>query len=478
MRNIPLHTSWPRLVLGFLLFSLFAPTPPAAAHEIPANVTVRAFFKPEGDQLRLLVRVPLESMRDINFPLHGPGYLQLDQVEPYLLAGAQLWIADLIRIYEDGRPISRGEIVATRVSLPSDRSFATFDEALAHIHGERLPVETELIWQQALLDLQIDYPITSDQARFSIEPELAHLGIRTFTLLHFVPPDGAERLFQYTGDPGLVRLDPGWFHAAFTFVVLGFEHILEGIDHILFVLLLVIPVRRLRPLVAIITSFTIAHSITLIASALGMAPDALWFPPLIETLIALSIVFMAFENIVGVNLKRRWMLAFGFGLVHGFGFSFLLRESLQFAGAHLLTSLLAFNVGVELGQILVVLVAIPVLTLLFRHVVEERLGTILLSALVAHTAWHWMEGRWAEFMLYPLELPALDLAFLAAAMRVTMVLLILGVLVRLLSGPFGRLLEPEPMLEPVSVGDSVGPRSAKKVPVGAIAGPSAGRPER
>ena len=86
-------------------------------------------------------------------------------------------------------------------------------------------------------------------------------------------------------------------------------------------------------------------------------------------------------------------MAFGFGLVHGFGFSFALRETLQFAGAHLAVSLLSFNVGVELGQLLVLLILIPILGGLFRYVVAERMGTIILSALVAHTGWHWMLER-------------------------------------------------------------------------------------
>ena len=103
---------------------------------------------------------------------------------------------------------------------------------------------------------------------------------------------------------------------------------------------------------------------------------------------------MALENIAGgVTDRRRWMMAFAFGLVHGFGFSFALRETLQFAGSHLLTSLLAFNVGVELGQILVLMLFIPMLDLLFRYVVKERMGTIIISALVAHTGWHWMIER-------------------------------------------------------------------------------------
>src|SRR5581483_8925750 len=133
--------------------------------------------------------------------------------------------------------------------------------------------------------------------------------------------------------------------------------------------------RRLRALIPIVTAFTLAHSITLIASAYDFAPGALWFPPLVETLIAASIVYMALENIAGAgNAHRRWMIAFGFGLVHGFGFSFALRETLQFAGSHLLASLLSFNLGVELGQLFVLVLFIPVLDLLFRYAVAERMG--------------------------------------------------------------------------------------------------------
>jgi hypothetical protein len=186
----------------------------------------------------------------------------------------------------------------------------------------------------------------------------------------------------------------------------------------------VIPLRRLWPLVVVATSFTIAHSITLIAASFGYVPAGLWFPPLIETLIAISILYMAVENVVSGAVRRRWMLAFGFGLIHGFGFSFALRESLQFAGSHLLTSLLSFNVGVELGQIFVLVLLAPALAALFRFVVPERLGTIILSLLVGHTAWHWMLERGALLQKFPL--PALDAALLASAMRWLMLILVLG----------------------------------------------------
>jgi len=428
-----------RLIAAFAAGLFLGGAPMLWAHEIPARVTVLAFVKPEGHTLRVVVRVPLEAMRDIAFPVRGPGYLDLGHADPLLRDAAILWVAGSLELQENGRRLQDDRIVSVRVSLPSDRSFETYQSALSHLTGPPLPPETELVWQQGLLDVLIEYPIESDRSSFAIRPTLARLGLRTSTVVRFAPPGRAERAFQFLGDPGLVRLDPRWHQAAFRFVKLGFLHILDGIDHLLFVLCLVIPFRKLRPLVAIVTSFTVAHSVTLIASTLGLAPSALWFPPLIEMLIALSILYMAFENILGPRQERRWMLAFGFGLVHGFGFSFFLRDSLQFAGAHLATSLLSFNVGVELGQIFVLLLAIPVLVWLFR-LVPERMGMILLSGLVAHSAWHWMTERWSTLRQYRFEWPALDVVTLAGLIRALLLALIVGSTGWLVLGLVRRLL--------------------------------------
>ena len=123
--------------------------------------------------------------------------------------------------------------------------------------------------------------------------------------LRLLTPGNAERAFDVHADVGHRRARPALAPGgAALFIKDGFFHILDGIDHLLFLFCLVIPFRRLRPLVAVVTAFTVAHSITLIASAFDMAPDALWFPPLIETLIAASIVYMAIENIIGAHLQR------------------------------------------------------------------------------------------------------------------------------------------------------------------------------
>ena len=424
-----------RIVAAFLALMPLALVLPVAAHDIPSDATVQMFLKPDGNHLNILMRVPLKTMRDVEFPERGQGYLDFDRVDPALRESASLWLSEFIEVYEGDTLLPKPRIVETRLSLQSDPSFTSYDQALAHVTGPKLTNGTPIFWDQLMLDVLFEYPIQSDQSRFSIHPGLGRLAARVVIALRFLPPGGAVRAFEFLGDPGLVHLDPGWSQAAGQFVKLGFLHILDGTDHLLFLFCLVIPFRRFRALIPVVTAFTVAHSITLIASAYNLAPDALWFPPLIETLIAMSIVYMALENIVGgATVQRRWMITFGFGLVHGFGFSFALRETMQFAGTHLLTSLLSFNVGVELGQLLVLALMIPALEILFRYVVAERMGTIILSAIVAHTAWHWMIDRYRVLSQYQIGWPALQAAPLAKALRLLMLIVIAAGLVWLVFG--------------------------------------------
>ena len=418
--------------LAGLFAALWVAAP--AAHDIPNDVTIQALLKPEGQRLRLLVRVPLQAMRDMDYPkpngTRNTDLLDLSRADATLRDAATLWVSDYLDLYENGETLGPPRVVSVRAALQSDKSFASYDEAIAHLTSPGLPEQTEFFWSQGLLDVLFEYPMHSAQSHFSIRPRLARLGIRTLTVLRFLPPGGAIRAFEFQGDPGLVQLDPSGLQAARQFLTLGFVHILDGPDHLLFLLCLVIPFRRFRSLVAVVTAFTVAHAITMIASAYDLAPGVLWFPPLVETLIAAAIVYLALENIVftavssGRVLKRRWLIAFGFGLVHGFGFSFGLRQTLQYAGSHVLTSLLSFNVGIELGQVLVLALLIPALDLLFRFLVPERAGTIVLSALVAHTAWHWLGERWDLLRRFTFEWPAIDAAFLAGTLRWMMLLVV------------------------------------------------------
>jgi len=404
------------------------------AHDIPADAVVQAFVKPQDHILRLLVRVPLKTMRDVDFPELAGGYLDVTRLAPQLSDTAMLWMGNFIEVYEGDTRLPKPRVASTQISLESDRSFASFEEALAHAMGPKLPNSSNVFWNQVMFDVLFEYPIAYERSEFSIRPGLEGLAGHVVTTVRFLPPGGAVRAFEFLGDPGLVRLDPRWSQAALRFVHLGFLHILDGTDHLLFLFCLVIPFRRFSKLIPVVTSFTVAHSITLIASAYNLGPDSLWFPPLIETLIAASIVYMALENIAGgATVHRRWIIAFGFGLVHGFGFSFALRQTLQFAGSHLLTSLLSFNLGVELGQLLVLVLLIPLLELLFRFVIAERLGTIILSAIVAHTGWHWMTERWNRLRQFPLQWPAWNAAFIASLLRWMMAVVFLAGLVWLVS---------------------------------------------
>ncbi|MGB5579053.1 MAG: HupE/UreJ family protein [Woeseia sp.] len=413
------------------------------AHEVPASVVVQTWVQPDGDELNLLVRVPLEAMRDVVFPLRGLGFIDIAAADESLRDAAEIWVANEVDLFESGSRLDSYRIAGVRLSLPSDRSFRNYDAAVAHISGPPLAASTKLFVTQALLDIHLVYPIQSATADFSIYPGFRRLGLDTTTVIHFLPPGGEERVFEFSGDPGVVQLDPRWYHAFSRFVVFGFEHILDGIDHLLFLLCLIVPFRRIRPLIAIVTAFTLGHSLTLIGSAFGLTPSVPWFPPFIESLIALTIVYMALENIVGTNWRRRWMVALGFGLVHGFGFSFALGESLQFAGQHLLTSLLAFNVGVELGQLLVVLIAVPLLNLLFRAGLPERITTIILSAFLAHSGWHWLTDRVAALNAYVFTWPALDAAFFAKGLRWLMLLVLAALLMRLMRHLYMRLMARE-----------------------------------
>ena len=405
-------------VAALFVVLLLLPATRLSAHDIPRDVTVQAFAKPEGQTFKLLVRVPLKAIMDIEFPRKERDFMDLERIDQSLRDASMIWLARKIELFEEDALVPDPRILSTRVALESDRSFATYEEALAHVTGPALGNDVSIFWEQGLLDVLFEYPIRSDQSHFSLHMAFDRLGIRVVTALRFMPPGGVVRAYELEGDAGLVPLDPRWTQAVLRFVNLGFFHILDGTDHLLFLFCLVIPFRRIWTLVPIVTAFTVAHSITLIAAAYNYAPGALWFPPLIETLIATSIVYMALENIVGANVGRRWLITFGFGLVHGFGFSFALRETLQFAGSHMLTSLLSFNVGVELGQLLVLAVAVPALAFLFRRV-EPRMATIILSALVAHTGWHWMTARGEQLMQF--SWPAADPAALAQGVRGLMV---------------------------------------------------------
>lgn len=383
----------------------------ANAHEFKLDAVINAFVKIDPGEAQLVVRAPLYLFKSARFPVDNIE-IDVDKSAP-ALQRALAAIQQDITLFEDGRPLVASHATA-RLSLPSDRSFETYEEASRHV-AEPLERGTSIYIDQGYVDARISYAIGSPASEFSIRTTAGReLGDYLKLALRYMPPGQDGRAMVVTSASGTVALNPSWMRAASTFVGLGIAHILTGYDHLLFLLCLVIPLRGWRQILSVITIFTIAHSFTLVGSAFDLAPSGTWFPPFVETAIAASIVYMALENIMGVKLERRVLITGLFGLVHGFGFSYGLQENFQFAGTHLLVSLFGFNLGIEMGQVIVLAVMLPALALVRRFVLPRKVGMIILSAILADTGWHWMIDRADALWKVPWPRPtAAGLAVLA-----------------------------------------------------------------
>lgn len=401
-----------RIAAGMLLVAAATWVSLAGAHEFKLDAVINTFVKIEPAQAQLVVRAPLYLFKSAKFPVSG-AEIEVDKSASAIeraLAALQQDIA----LFENGRPLVASK-ASGRLSLPSDRSFADYEQAISHV-AEPPERGTSIYIDQGYVDARISYPISSPRSEFSIRTTAGpELGEALKLAVRYVPLEGDSRAMVITSSSNTVAFNPSWVRAAKGFAGLGIAHILTGFDHLLFLVCLVIPLRGWRQILSVITVFTLAHSFTLIGSALRLAPSGAWFPPFVETAIAASIVYMALENIMGVDLERRILLTGLFGLVHGFGFSYGLQENFQFAGTHLLVSLFAFNVGIELGQIMVLAALLPLLAMVQRYVLPGRVGMIILSAIIADTSWHWMIDRAEALWKMPWPGPSMEgLAIVAA----------------------------------------------------------------
>ena len=351
---------------------------------------MNAFVKIEPRQADFVVRVPLDLLRGVPFPLVGDHYeieASRAAVETALKA-----LGSALQLWENNVRLVPSS-AAGRLAPLSDRSFEDYDRAVAQV-AEPLAPDTVIAFEQGYLDAHFVYPISSPKSVFSIETTIgAELGDYIKLTIRFFSFSEPSRAMMITGASGRVALDPAWYQASLGFVKLGIEHISSGIDHLLFLLCLIIPFRRITALIPIITAFTVGHSVTLIGTAYNLAPVGPWFPPFVEAAIAASIFYMAIENIIGAKLSQRWIITGLFGLVHGFGFADVLKDQLQFAGSYLLVSLLSFNIGIEIGQLAILCIFVPALALLLRGRMAGRMGIIVLSAIIANIAWQWMVQR-------------------------------------------------------------------------------------
>jgi hypothetical protein len=271
------------------------------------------------------------------------------------LALGQL-IADGHRVEIDGKPV-RARVESVRVypkgSVPP---FNTLVEAqAATAPGPSYPENPpEVEAAYVIVDAHLIYPHAGGVASFTVHSTLDNrvLGQPDIQNLIVDDTDGRGTVYRASGrllDP--ITINPSAWDAALTFTRAGIAHIASGADHLLFVLCLAMSAATLGALAWRITGFTLGHSITLGAGFFGYVPKAAWFVPAVETAVAASIMLAAAAALRVKGRAPLFWLTCAVGLIHGLGFSFALRDMLQLDGPHLVISLAAFNVGVEIGQI-------------------------------------------------------------------------------------------------------------------------------
>src|SRR5262245_37167615 len=239
------------------------------------------------------------------------------------------------------------------------------------LDGELIsPEKVDLNWDDSnAVHLRLRFPVHSG-ARLTLRSALiASLppGHREYMAVR----DGrgnllSERMLAAKADVLEIDAIPAAASPSFReFLTLGVEHILTGYDHLVFLLGLLIAGGSLGAAAKIITSFTVAHSITLAIATLGWINIS---PRIVEPLIAVSITYVGLENIFRRDLNRRWLLTLGFGLIHGFGFASVLREmGIGSAAGGVTLPLLSFNLGVELGQLAIASLILPLIWSLRRR---------------------------------------------------------------------------------------------------------------
>jgi hypothetical protein len=387
------HAISARLCLASVVFFAILAFPRAATangSDLPPEIVLQGFAKPEDGRMHLLVRIPLVFLQPFALPKRGPGYLDLARMDEVLRQAAAA-AGRQIELFEDGVPLVP-TVRRARISLLSDRSFQSYAAALAHLEAPPLPVDTDLFWNQGFFDTELEYPIRSPDGHFSIRTNvMPGLGARVKLRLQFLAVDGSARALELSGGTGLVALDPRWYEAAWLFVKQGFVASF-AIDRFVFLLCLVAPFTRLRRLVAIAVVIAVLQAVTLTAVAAGAVLENHWLAPFVATSLAVAIILLAIGNLAAPSLRRRWFVGAVIGALGGFGLGYLLVDLLQLGGVHTIVSTVSFNIGAALAEIVGLLLAVATLRMVFSLVLGPSLGVIVLSALAGHVAWNWMTG--------------------------------------------------------------------------------------
>ncbi len=378
------------LVVVLILAALAWISAPAAAHFL-LNVNIRVVHVVhEQGRMRLLVRLPMP-------------YLVADKLGPENAEGVRAPAPYTTNRIEDGEPVhyldaealrrapgGLARILADSLVLEAAGStlrartgriraypariqppFASLEEAEAALAGPVYAEGFEVTYVgDTVVDAELIFPTrrrhTEYTLRSTLDPGLPGQDETANLILdHATDPPLIFRIRGLIAKP--VTVSRSVLEAAWTFIVEGVRHILEGLDHVLFVVCLVLGATALGSLAWRVTGFTLGHSVTLTLGFFGYYPSGAWFVPLVETGIALSIVYAAVAALTSVGHRLTTGVTALLGLLHGLGFSFVLREILKLDSPNLWQSLLAFNLGIEAGQLLIVLVLWPLLFLVAKR---------------------------------------------------------------------------------------------------------------
>ncbi|MGH9339008.1 MAG: HupE/UreJ family protein [Acidobacteriota bacterium] len=347
--------------------------------------------------------------------MKGILFLLLWVSSPVLLAHSTSTSYSLLNVHErkvDGRLIVAIEDLSFVKEIDSNSDLIISQaEAAAHrrLIFDRLSEHYTLssggkTASPALVDLEISpqtYELICD-IRFDFEDKIQELligctlpAITNSGHVHLSRINHAGQSDQVIFDQGFtehrIMVDrglSGYLRQVRQFVFLGIEHIFTGWDHILFLVTVLLIGSSLKELVKVVTSFTLAHSITLILAVLGVVSLSSRF---VESFIAISIVYTAMENLLRTETAKRWMITSAFGLIHGFGFAGILRD-LELPRQGLMLSLFSFNVGVEMGQLAIVLILFPALLYATRFRWQPKLISML-SFLILCIGFIWFFQR-------------------------------------------------------------------------------------
>jgi len=327
---------WLFLIIGLVLL-IAAPVVSAHSNNSEGFSTIEVQDQTINYRLQLDF---MELSHAIGFEVDEQNIDNLDQLNKIITqyqAPLQQYLDTHIMVYADSSPVE-GTINAASVTLVNDRPFA--DILLSYSISE----EPE--------NLIVDYNAFFEDS----DPSHANMAK--------VQMGGKQQEFVFTYEVREFNLgEMSFITQAKQFLSLGLKHIFTGYDHILFVISLLIGAKTIRHIFYLVTSFTIAHSITLALATL----EIVQLPGrLIESAIALSIIYVALKNIFQPESKHAPWIAFAFGLIHGFGFAGIMSE-LNLGGSHLAASLLFFNLGIELGQIIIVSLVFPLLIFVSRR---------------------------------------------------------------------------------------------------------------